>query len=131
MSSDFDPYRTWLGIPPEDQPPNHYRLLGISIFEDQPAAIEHAADQRMAHLRTMQGGKRAALSQKLLNEVANARVCLLNAEKKAAYDRQLRYTIESRQAGERQVAPPASTLPSACARGDRRPDGNIRAGATG
>jgi hypothetical protein len=32
----FDPYRKWLGIPPEEQPPNHYRLLGIALFEDDP-----------------------------------------------------------------------------------------------
>jgi hypothetical protein len=27
--SEFDPYRKWLGIPPKDQPPHYYRLLGI------------------------------------------------------------------------------------------------------
>ncbi len=119
MSSDFDPYRTWLGIPPDQQPPNHYRLLGVSLFEDQPTAIEHAADQRMAHLRTLQTGKHAALSQKLLNEVANARVCLLNAEKKTAYDRQLRGTMESRAAGERKVAPPPAPPAAPEVTGDR------------
>ena len=90
MSGSFDPYRTWLGIPPEEQPPNHYRLLGIPPFEDQPEAIEHAADQRMAHLRTLQTGEHTALSQRLLNEVAAARISLLNPDKKAAYDAQLR-----------------------------------------
>ena len=34
--SGFDPYHTWLGIPPEKQPPNHYTLLGIELFEDVP-----------------------------------------------------------------------------------------------
>ena len=29
----FDPYHKWLGILPEEQPPNHYRLLGIVDFE--------------------------------------------------------------------------------------------------
>ena len=29
MAANFDPYYKWLGIPPEEQPPNHYRLLGI------------------------------------------------------------------------------------------------------
>ena len=32
----FDAYHEWLGIPPKDQPPNHYRLLGIELFESQP-----------------------------------------------------------------------------------------------
>lgn len=27
MGVPFDPYHKWLGIPPKDQPPNHYRLL--------------------------------------------------------------------------------------------------------
>ncbi len=93
MPRAFDPYYTWLGIPPEDQPPNHYRLLGLRPFEQNPDVIENAADQRMAHLRTFQTGKRAKFSQKLLNEVAAARVCLLNPERKAAYDRQVRQML--------------------------------------
>ena len=47
MSSDesqsFNPYHRWLGIPPKDQPPNLYRLLGIELFEDDPAVIRSAA----------------------------------------------------------------------------------------
>jgi len=70
MSDSFDPYYTWLGIPPEDQPPSHYRLLGIKPLEENPDVIENAADQRMAHLRTFQAGRHSDLSQKLLNEVA-------------------------------------------------------------
>ena len=34
MPSGFDPYHHWLGIPPEEQPLHHYRLLGIRVFED-------------------------------------------------------------------------------------------------
>ena len=30
---EFDPYHQWLGIAPSDQPPNHYRLLGLQLFE--------------------------------------------------------------------------------------------------
>ena len=44
----------------------------------------------MAHLRTFQAGKHSQDSQRLLNEVAKARVCLLKAEKKATYDQELR-----------------------------------------
>ena len=32
----FDPYHKWLGISPKDQPPHHYRLLGIDLFEVRP-----------------------------------------------------------------------------------------------
>jgi len=90
MSNEFDPYYQWLGIPPKHQPPNHYRLLGIERFEENLEVVQHAADQRMAHLRSFQTGRHAALSQKLLNEVAAAKLCLLNPQKKAAYDAQLR-----------------------------------------
>ncbi len=55
--------------------------------------IENAADRQMAHLRTFRTGKRAALSQRLLNEVAAAKLWLLRTEKKAAYDVQLRRTL--------------------------------------
>ena len=91
--AEFNAYHQWLGIPLAEQPPHHYRLLGIAPFEDDPLVIEHGADRQMSHLRTFQTGAHSAASQKLLNEVAAARVCLLNAEKKAAYDAQLRQTL--------------------------------------
>jgi hypothetical protein len=47
----------------------------------------------MAHLRTFQSGKHSALSQRLLNEVAAAKVLLLNSAKKAAYDEKLRSSL--------------------------------------
>ena len=93
MSGAFDPYHVWLGIPPQEQPANHYRLLGISVFESDHDVIDHAADRQMAHVRTFQSGKNGARSQQLLNELAAARVCLLNADKKSAYDDQLRSTL--------------------------------------
>lgn len=90
MPEPFDAYHTWLAIPTQDQPPNHYRLLGLSLFEANADVIQHAADQRMGHLRTFQTGPHALLSQKLLNEVAAARVCLLHPHRKTAYDAHLR-----------------------------------------
>ncbi|WP_254510358.1 hypothetical protein [Anatilimnocola floriformis] len=90
MAEVFDPYRKWLGIPPKDQPPNHYRLLGIAHFEDDPDVIENAATRQMAHVRTYQGGKNGALSQRILNELTAAKLCLLQPAKKATYDIALR-----------------------------------------
>src|ERR1700739_926521 len=46
MHEPFDPYRKWLGIPRDEQPPNHYRLLGVALFEDDVEAISHAADRQ-------------------------------------------------------------------------------------
>jgi hypothetical protein len=88
MSADepLNPYHKWLGIPLKDQPPDHYRLLGVERFESDPDVIANAADQRMAHIKAIASGKNAPLSQQLLNELAAARVCLLNAQQKAQYD---------------------------------------------
>lgn len=90
MAEQFDPYHKWLAIPPKDQPPNHYRLLGVELFEPDLDVIESAADQRMAHVRSFQTGKNSALSQKLLNELAAARLSLLQPDRKARYDAELR-----------------------------------------
>ena len=64
MSMNFDPYFKWLGIPASEQPPNHYRLLAIRELEDDPDVISHAADKQMAHLKSLQAGERADLTQK-------------------------------------------------------------------
>lgn len=88
-TGDFDPYYKWLGIPAKDQPPHHYRLLGLALFESDLETIANAADARMSQIRTFQTGPHSELSQKLLNEIAAAKVCLLSPEKKAQYDAQL------------------------------------------
>jgi formylglycine-generating enzyme required for sulfatase activity len=100
----FDPYHKWLGIPPKDQPPNHYRLLGVDLFESDPDVIDAAANKQMAYLQGCAIGPQVALSQKLLNEVAAARLCLLDPARKAVYDSQLKA----------QVTPPAQPLEKAC-----------------
>jgi hypothetical protein len=86
----FDPYHKWLGIPPQDQPPNHYRLLGIGLFESDPDVIDAAAEKHMTYIRGCATGPHVAHSQKLLNEIAAARLCLLKPDKKNAYDTALR-----------------------------------------
>jgi formylglycine-generating enzyme required for sulfatase activity len=105
MADAFDPYYVWLGIPPAEQPANHYRLLAINLFESNAEVIENAADQRMVHLRTFQIGRQADLSQRLLNEVATAKVCLLRPEKKAAYDQQLQRQLQAKAAAAAEQQP--------------------------
>ena len=90
MPKVLDPYHRWPGIPPKDQPPNHYRLLGIERFEPDQEVIRDAAEQRMAHVRTYQLGQYSELSQKILNELAAAKACPLDPQKKAVDDRQSR-----------------------------------------
>jgi hypothetical protein len=85
----FDPYRDWLGIAPHELPADHYRLLGLKRFEADAGRIAAAADERMALVRSFQVGPRRAFTQKLLNELSAARVCLLSAATKATYDASL------------------------------------------
>jgi len=90
VAKEFDPYHKWLGIAPEDQPPNHYQLLGVRKFESDEDVLEMASDRQLSHLRTFQSGKHSQLSQKILNEVTIAKICLLTPAKRAAYDERLR-----------------------------------------
>jgi hypothetical protein len=85
----FDPYYEILGIRPEEQPPNHYRLLGIAAFETNQQVIAHAAARQMRYLRTL-GGDYGSIAQQLLNEVAEAKLCLWDPEQRAVYNRQLK-----------------------------------------
>lgn len=82
----FDPYQAWLDIPPHEQPPTHYRLLGLSSFEGDNARVMEAADARMGKIRTYQLGPNGPISQKILNELSKARVTLLDEKRRAAYD---------------------------------------------
>jgi hypothetical protein len=93
MSTPFDAYHKWLGIPPDQQPAHHYRLLGIGLFESDADVIEAAANQRTAYLQELAAGEHVELTQKLLNEISRARRCLLNPEQRQAYDVQLRRSI--------------------------------------
>ena len=99
--SAFDPYQRWLGIAPKDQPPSHYRLLGIDDFEPDPDVIEAAVERQTAVLRTFQTGPQAELAERILNEVVRAQVTLLNVDQKVAYDNKLRESLR----------PPANPTP--------------------
>jgi len=127
MSEPFDPYYTWLGIAADEQPADHYRLLGIRRFEANAEVIRHAADRVLGHLRTFQIGPHSADSQKLLNHVSAATLALLNDNRKQEYDQSLMqaqdeaYESPPEQVGEAWTplviqqydAPPPLPLPSA------------------
>jgi hypothetical protein len=106
MPEAFDPYLHWLGIRDPRRPPDHYRLLGVELFESDPEVLANAADRQMSHVRTFQTGRHSAESQQLLNELAAAKVCLLNAKLKAAYDAELRAKLPPRE-----IAPPMPPPP--------------------
>ena len=72
--------RKWLGISEHDQPPHFYRLLGIEPLGSDTDVNANAADSRMTKIKVFQAGKYSDHSQRLLNEVAAAKVCLLSSE---------------------------------------------------
>jgi hypothetical protein len=98
--ADFDPYHTWLGISPREQPPHYYRLLGVDLLEGDADVIEHAADQRMAHVRSFQSGPRAATAQQLLEELTRAKLVLLDPQRKSEYDQQFSAQVEPPPGGD-------------------------------
>jgi len=106
MPEEFDPLYKWLGIPPDEQPPHCYRLLGVRAFEENRDAIQSAADRVMAYLRTLQTGPNSQLAEEVLNQVAAAKAWLLTPEKKVQYDAWLR-----EQLGAAAPPPPAATAP--------------------
>jgi hypothetical protein len=90
MTDNFDPYFEWLGIGPQERPADHYRLLGLPRFENRSDAIRAAADHRMSHVRKYQTGPKSLYTQQILNDLAAAKMCLLDSATKAAYDAALR-----------------------------------------
>ncbi len=87
-TAEFCAYLTWFGL--NTKAPNHYELLGLKPLESNVDAIESCAEQRMTFLQTASAGEHGREATRLLNEVSAARICLLNDESKAAYDRGIR-----------------------------------------
>jgi hypothetical protein len=85
----FDPYEQWLGIPPTDQPPTHYRLLGIDPHERDLEVITSAADRLSAHVRSVRTARELAVAQRVLKHILSAKDALLDPEQRAAYDKEL------------------------------------------
>jgi hypothetical protein len=105
-------YEKWLGIKADDQPPNLYRLLGIDAFATDPEIISNASDRQTGFVRQFQIGENAKLSVEILNELSRARVILLNAEKKAAYDAKLRAKLSPNPLPQAQPLAPVSAEPA-------------------
>ena len=92
----FDPYYEWLSIPPDEQPADYYRLIGVRRFETNRDVISNAAERQMLLLKSLQGGPYSHLTQKLMNEVARGRIGLLDERKKSQYDMELKRQIAER-----------------------------------
>ncbi|HZT82775.1 MAG TPA: hypothetical protein VFA26_21270, partial [Gemmataceae bacterium] len=76
---------TWLGLPPGDWPPDHYRLLGLEPGESDSARIEERVHDRLEVVRRYQL-LHPELVTEAMNRLAQAYVCLTDPDARRAYD---------------------------------------------
>ncbi|HEX3726477.1 MAG TPA: hypothetical protein VHV08_09555 [Pirellulales bacterium] len=86
MTKTLDVYRDWLKIADTARPLNHYQLLRLKKFEDDPAKVREHYRAMNAHVRKFGAGEFAQQSQDLLNELAKAMLCLTDKRRKGEYD---------------------------------------------
>ena len=89
----FDPYHSWLGIPPYEQPATLYRLLGVNPYESDPDVIESAADRQISYVRGFLGQQFGELAVQLLVELNNARLTLSDRRRREAYDQVIKQAV--------------------------------------
>ena len=89
-STGDNPYQKLLGLSAELQQPNHYELLELTLFEEDPQAIRDAAADQNSKLLRWQSGKSYQQAERLMSEIGEARDVLLDVESKQEYDLQLR-----------------------------------------
>jgi len=121
-SEPFNPYHKWLGIRDKQTPPNHYRLLGLELWETDEDVIREAYSRQMNHVRHFWIGPHRDLCQQILDELLAARDTLLDAQLRRPYDRWLKLvrneadaqtsagTFSPRQPFSVHVAPPAAVV---------------------
>lgn len=114
MPTELDVYRDWLGIKESARPLNHYQLLRLKTFEDDPGKIRGNYRKMNSHVRKYAAGEFSQQSQELLNELAKAMLCLTDAKRKSEYDASLgrseeaqrrRFSLEQILVGRKIVTP--------------------------
>jgi hypothetical protein len=81
----YDLICSWLGLPPGEWPPDHYRLLGLEPGEDKAELIEQRVHQRLDSVRCYQM-MHPEQATEAMNRLAQAFVCLMEPAAKKAYD---------------------------------------------
>ena len=85
----FDPYHVWLGIPKGMRPPTHYQLLRIPSGEKADEVIEAATERQSEYVRKCRVGEYTKLADRILYEIEEAKLCLLNPRLRKEYDEKL------------------------------------------
>src|SRR5262245_20140855 len=76
---------TWLDLPAEPWPPDHYTLLGLPPGEADPARVERHVQERLERVRQFQLAHPEQATE-AMNRLAQAFVCLTDPRAKQAYD---------------------------------------------
>jgi hypothetical protein len=79
---------TWLGLPAETWPPDHYRLLGLEAGENDAELIEQLVHERLDLVRRYQLTHPEQATE-AMNRLAQAFVCLTEPSAKKTYDVEL------------------------------------------
>lgn len=86
MDTNFNSYREWLGLDNPTTNPSYYEMLGLDPSEQRSQKISEAADRAIAKVRSCRPGPHAAQWAKLLDELKEAKSCLLDASQRQQYD---------------------------------------------
>lgn len=81
-----DIYARLLGVTDTNRPLNHYQLLRLKQFEDDPAQIRLHYNKLSTNLRRYLSTEHAEKVQPILSELTRAMLCLTDAHRKAEYD---------------------------------------------
>lgn len=103
MGGSFDPYREWLAVTTGGGTHNYYDLLGLRPLESDLGKINTAFRRQSDRLAPHLSGAQAAVAQRLMSELTEARMTLSTPTAKRAYDQSL--------AGGKPAMPP-SALPA-------------------
>ncbi|HEV3024728.1 MAG TPA: hypothetical protein VGX76_19765 [Pirellulales bacterium] len=94
---DFNAYRAWLGVTSDANPPNHYELLGLPLLRAEPAKVADAFRRQVARVTPHLSGEHGAIADRILAELAAAKVELLTPTTKRMYDAKLASPKTSQQ----------------------------------
>lgn len=89
MGGSFDPYREWLAVTSGGGSHNYYDLLGLRPLESDLGKINTAFRRQSDRLAPHLSGAQAAIAQRLMSELTEARMTLSTPTAKRAYDQSL------------------------------------------
>lgn len=112
MAPSFDPYSEWLEVEDQRRPPTHYSILGVRSGESRAAVIEKHAQQQKLKLAPHLQGPDARLAKRLAFEIEAAKNCLIDAGRRAAYERLLHTPQDAKNQHQPARSSPAMQVPA-------------------